>query len=232
MEVRLQKLLTAVASRRKAEAYIADGRVTVNGAIAALGAKADPERDEILLDGQPVLRQSGHTYIMLHKPEGVVTTAHDPQGRRTVFDLLPKDTRLFTVGRLDYDSGGLLLLTTDGGLAQRLTHPSHEVKKTYIARINGLPDEAALAAFRSGLPIEGRKTSPCEITVIKKESGDVRVRITLREGRNRQVRKMCDHIGHPVKSLKRVAVGELKLGDLPKGEWRNLTAHEVQIIAE
>lgn len=230
-EVRLQKLLTAVTSRRKAEEFIIAGRVTVNGTVATLGMKADPAKDDILLDGQPVRQKTEMLYIMLHKPERVVTTAHDPQGRQTVMDLLPADFRCFPVGRLDYDTSGLLLLTTDGDFAYRLTHPSHEIKKTYIARLNGLPDEEALTAFRSGLMIDGKRTAPCEITVLKKEPNAL-VRITLREGRNRQVRKMCDAIGHPALSLKRVAVGGLKLNDLKKGEWRYLTPKEIlDIIA-
>ncbi|MCL2499949.1 MAG: rRNA pseudouridine synthase [Defluviitaleaceae bacterium] len=229
MEIRLQKILAAVASRRKAEAYIAEGRVTVNGVTAAVGAKADPDKDEILLDGQTVRPQEEMIYIMLHKPEGVVTTANDPQGRQTVFDLLPEEvrkSRLFSVGRLDYDSSGLLLLTNDGEFAQQLTHPSREVKKTYIARVNGTPDNASLSAFRSGLDIEGKKTAPCEITVTKK-GPNAQIRITIHEGRNRQVRKMCEKIGHPVLSLKRVAVGGINLGGLPKGGWRYLASREV-----
>jgi pseudouridine synthase len=226
MEIRLQKILKTVASRRKAEEYINAGRVTVNGMVAGLGTKADPERDTIQLDGQPVRQRNAYTYIMLHKPVGVVTTARDPQGRQTVFDLLPLDMRLFSVGRLDYDSSGLLLLTDDGGFTQRLTHPSYEMKKTYAAILAGIPDDAALQAFRTGLDIEGHRTAPCEIAVTKKGQ-NAQARITLREGRNRQVRKMCEKIGHPVLSLKRVAVGNLKLGDLPKGEWRELTSGEV-----
>jgi 23S rRNA pseudouridine2605 synthase len=226
MQTRLQKLLTATTSRRKAEALITAGRVTVNGAVAVLGAKADPEKDDIRLDGQPVQQKKEHVYMMLHKPERVVTTAHDPQNRQTVFDFLPKGLRCFPVGRLDYDTSGLLLLTTDGDFAYRLTHPSHEVKKTYIARVNGLPDAEALNAFRTGLMLDGKRTAPCDIAVIKKER-NAQVRITLHEGRNRQVRRMCEAIGYPVMSLKRIAVGNLHLGDLKKGAWRYLTAQEL-----
>ncbi|MCL2204117.1 MAG: rRNA pseudouridine synthase [Defluviitaleaceae bacterium] len=226
METRLQKLLTGICSRRKAEEYIAAGRVRVNGVVAATGARADPARDTICLDGKPVLAQPALLYIMLHKPECVVTTAHDPQNRKTVLDLLPPGNRCFPVGRLDYMTSGLLLLTTDGDFAHRLTHPGHQVKKDYLARISGQPGEAALAAFRTGLFIDGRRTAPCEIALIKKAPNSV-VRITLHEGRNRQVRKMCEAIGHPVLSLKRTAIGTLKLGDLPKGQWRHLTPQEI-----
>jgi 23S rRNA pseudouridine2605 synthase len=230
MEIRSQKILSGVVSRRKAEELITAGRVSVNGSVAILGAKVDPDKDEILLDGQPIKPKEDFIYIMLNKPERVVTTAHDPQGRQTVFDLLPKDLRLFSVGRLDYDTSGLLLLTNDGDFTQRLTHPKHEIKKTYIARISGLPDEQTLAAFRKGLIIEGKKTSPCEIEIIKKDPNAL-VRISLHEGRNRQVRKMCEQINHPVLSLKRVAVGNVKLGDLKTGEWRYLTKGEVKKLS-
>jgi 23S rRNA pseudouridine2605 synthase len=229
MEIRLQKILAGVMSRRKTEEYIAAGRVTVNGTVAVLGTKADPEKDDIRLDGQPIRQESDMRYIMLHKPEKVVTTANDPQNRKTVFDLLPKDLRYFSVGRLDYDTSGLLLLTNDGDFAYRLTHPSHEVKKTYIARVSGLPNDEALNAFRAGLPVDGKYTAPCEIRIIKKEP-NATVRITLHEGRNRQVRKMCEAMGHPVLSLKRTAVGNLTLGDLVKGEWRYLSSGEIAML--
>jgi len=225
----LQKILAPVASRRKAEAYILDGRVTVNGVIAVLGGKADPAKDDIRLDGKVITPPTDKLYIMLHKPEGVVTTASDPQGRPTVMDLLPAESRCFSVGRLDYDSSGLLLMTNDGDFAFRLTHPSHQVKKVYIARVRGLPDEKALVAFRKGLMIDGSPTAPCDIEVIKKEH-NAQLRITLQEGRNRQVRKMCDAIGFPVLSLKRVAIGGLKLGDLKRGLWRYLTGDEVKLL--
>ena len=225
----MQKILAPVVSRRKAEEMIAAGRVTVNGVVAVLGTKANPTGDDIRLDGKPIEAKADVVYIMLHKPEGVVTTANDPQGRPTVMDLLPKGSRCFSVGRLDYDSSGLLLMTNDGDLAFRLTHPGHQVKKLYIARVRGLPDEKALAAFRGGLMIDGNLTAPCEIEVTKKEP-NAQLRITLHEGRNRQVRKMCDAIGFPVLSLKRVAIGKLQLGDLKRGQWRHLTGDEVKML--
>jgi len=224
--IRLQKILSAVVSRRKADGYIADGRVKVNGVVATLGMKADPMADEVLLDGVRVQGADAPVYMMLNKPERVVTTAHDPQGRPTVFDLLPAGVRCFSVGRLDFDSGGLLLLTNDGDFAYRLTHPSCEVKKVYEARVRGVPSAAALAQLRTGVEIDGQMTAPCGVDVIKKER-DALLRITLHEGRNRQVRKMCEAVGHRVQALTRVAIGALLLGVLPKGQWRYLTAHEV-----
>lgn len=232
MEIRLQKWLAdaGVASRRKAEGWITAGRVTVNGLpVTALGAKADTERDMVALDGKPLTLQPVPVYIMLHKPESVVTTVSDPQDRAVVMDYIPDiGVRVFPVGRLDYDTSGLLLLTNDGLLANALTHPRHAVEKIYIARLQGLPSKAALQAFRAGLLIEGRRTAPSGITVIKEAS--CTVRITLLEGRNRQIRKMCEAIGHPVVSLKRVAVGPVALGDLPKGQWRYLTEEEAATL--
>lgn len=233
--MRLQKILSAVASRRKAEEYIAAGRVTINGKTAQIGAQADPARDEIMLDGKKILAPAQHVYIMLHKPKGVITSAHDPQGRKTVLDFFKGDEgvhpfRIFPVGRLDFDTSGLLLLTNDGDFAQRLTHPSNKIKKTYIARVRGTPDANALAALREGIDIEGRRTAPCEVELMKK-GALTQLRITLHEGRNRQVRKMCDATGHPAISLKRIAVGVLRLGDLPSGAWRHLTAQEINQLS-
>jgi len=232
--IRLQKILTPVASRRKAENYIAAGRVTVNGVTARLGDKADPATDEILLDGLPINQPADAVYLMLHKPERVMTTAHDPQGRTTILDLLPAGTRCFPVGRLDYDTAGLLLLTSDGDLAYRLTHPKHEVKKTYAAHITGVPTPAALAAFRRGILLDGQPTAPCDIQIIRtgktQRQPNTLVHITLHEGRNRQVRKMCEAIGHPVLRLKRISVGGLVLGNLAKGAWRNLSEEEIRLL--
>ena len=231
--MRLQKVLAnaGIASRRKAEEMITAGRVTVNGVVVTeLGTKANPE-DTIAVDGNPVGDGAQKIYIMLHKPEGVVTTVTDPFNRPTVMDLL-KDipTRLFPVGRLDYDTSGLLLLTNDGDWANTLMHPRHEISKIYIASIKGTPTEASLKTFRTGIEIEGRRTAEAQIEIIptgNKAAHTSKVRIIIKEGRNRQVRKMCEAIGHPVVRLKRVAVGILKLNDLPRGKWRHLTAHEI-----
>ena len=229
MEIRLQKLLAmaGVASRRKAEELITAGRVTVNGAVVReLGVKA-AFNAALAVDGKPVTAEQ-KVYIMLHKPEGVVTTVTDPFNRATVMDLIPKGLRLFPVGRLDYNTSGLLFLTNDGEWAQSLTHPKHEVSKTYIATVRGVPAEEDLRAFREGLNIDGRPTAPCEADIL---NGN-KLRITIHEGRNRQVRKMCEAIGHPVIKLMRVSVGKVELGDLPYGKWRDLTPREVELCLQ
>jgi len=233
MEIRLQKWLSqaGVASRRKAEEMILAGDVAVNNVtVTELGAKADVTRDKVTVKGQPCELISTKVYIALHKPEGVVTTVSDPYNRRTVMDFIPAGTPCFPVGRLDYDTGGLIILTNDGELAQRLTHPKHGVAKTYLATVKGIPNREALEAFRKGLMIEGQLTSPCEIEILKKEP-NAKLRIRLQEGRNRQVRKMCEAIGHAVISLKRVEVGPVKLGGLARGEWRYLNKLEKKALA-
>jgi pseudouridine synthase len=227
--VRLQKILAdaGIASRRKAEEMIAAGRVTVNGQIAKNGDKANPALDTLYLDGKPVKPASELIYIMLHKPEGYVCTVSDPHNRPVVLDLLPKfPQRLYPVGRLDYDSSGLLLLTNDGRLTQALTHPRYGVKKIYMARVKAVPSPESLRAFTRGITVDGKRTAPCGIRMIKPTPEESLLRITIREGRNRQIRKMCAAIGHPVLFLKRVALGPLKLGDLARGKWRYLTQAE------
>jgi pseudouridine synthase len=223
MTQRLQKILAqaGVSSRRKSEELILAGRVAVNGKIVReLGAKAD-DADEITVDGKKILREK-KIYLVLHKPAGVVTTAFDPQGRPTVMDFVPRDVRLFPVGRLDFDTSGLLILTNDGEWANKLSHPSNEVKKTYIATLRGKPSRENLQRFRRGIKIDGRLTAPAEIKILREENAHTVAEITIREGRNRQVRKMCDAINCPVIALKRVAIGDVKLGDLPVGKWREL----------
>ena len=232
MEIRLQKWLSqsGIASRRKAEELIRAGQVAVNGVIITeLGARADTTHDKVTVKGQPCEINVTKIYIALHKPEGVVTTVSDPFNRPTVMDYIPTDIHCFPVGRLDYDTGGLLILTNDGEFAERLAHPKYEVVKTYVATVKGVPTKESLAAFRSGLMIEGRRTAPCEAEIIEKEP-NAKIRIKLHEGRNRQVRKMCEAIGHPVMSLKRVEVGPVKLGSLARGQWRYLTAAEIQAV--
>lgn len=234
--IRLQKWIAqaGIASRRKAEEIIQAGRVCINGVvITELGAKANPNTDKVTVDGKPAeLNRQEKIYVMLHKPEGVVTTVTDLFGRTTVIDILPADmtTRLYPVGRLDYDTSGLIFLTNDGDWTQKVTHPKYEVKKTYVAVVKGIPSEQLLKKFRDGLKIDNKKTAPCQAVIDekKKQVNATTLRITIHEGRNRQVRKMCDAIGHPVIKLKRVAVGDVKLGDLKKGEWRYLTAQEVK----
>lgn len=237
MEERLQKFLAeaGVASRRKAEELIAAGRVKVNGiVIKEQGVKIDPRKDKVEFDGKALSQKmEKKVYLMLHKPEGYVTTSKEQFGRPAVLDLIHGvPERIFPVGRLDYDTSGLLLLTNDGDLTYRLTHPKHDVDKTYIAKLFGVPDDGDLQKFRRGVAIDGRKTSPAKIQIISREK-DLRfctVEIQIHEGRNRQVRKMCEAIHHPVAQLKRVATGELKLGDLPKGKYRFLTEQEIKYL--
>ncbi len=231
MEIRLQKFLAEaeVASRRKCEEIILSGRVAVNGVVVTeLGTKVDDEKDIVTLDGKEVKKSNLFVYIMLNKPEGCVTTAKDQFNRPTVVDLL-KDVkeRVYPVGRLDYDTSGLLILTNDGDLTYRLTHPKHNIDKTYIAVVDTEPTEAEIKRFREGLVIEGRKTAKARLKVIKTTKDKAYLQITIHEGRNRQVRKMCDAIGHPVRKLKRVATGRLTLGNLKKGEYRMLTEEEI-----
>jgi 23S rRNA pseudouridine2605 synthase len=205
---RLQKVLSAagIASRRAAEAYITEGRVSVNGhTVTELGTKADPDTDDIRVDGRRIKPAARRLYILMYKPRGYITTRSDPQKRPTVIDLLAKGgvrDYVYPVGRLDYESEGLLLLTSDGDLAARLTHPSHEVEREYHARVRGVPDRHSLERLAKGVVIDGRKTSPAEVKLVKvleADGGDDAVMsIVLHEGRNRQVRRMCEAIGHPV----------------------------------
>lgn len=225
---RLQKLLSraGVASRRAAEQLMLEGRVTVNGTtVRELGTKADPAGDEIRVDGRRVKFADEHRYLLLNKPRGYMTTRSDPEGRPTVIDLL-KGVReyVYPVGRLDYDSEGLLILTNDGDLAARLTHPSHEVPRVYEARVLGEPDRHDLDRLARGVTIDGRRTHLAEVRALRPDV----LQVTIHEGRNRQVRKMCEAIGHPVTHLKRVAIGPIRDGRLKLGAWRELTPEEVR----
>ncbi len=233
MSERLQKILSqaGVASRRLAEELIAQGRVQVNGVtVTALGTKADPD-DEIKVDGRRIQTQTRKRYILLHKPRGYITTRSDPQGRPTVLDLL-RGVReyIYPVGRLDYDSEGLLLLTNDGDLAARLTHPRHGVARVYEARVLGVPDEHDLARLSRGLIIDGRRTEAADITLQPhgRDAKEATLVVTIREGRNRQVRRMCEAVGHPVTHLKRIAIGPIKDSTLKVGRWRELRPEEVE----
>lgn len=235
MEERLQKFLAeaGVASRRKAEELIVAGKIKVNGKVVTeLGTKVDPQKDEVFyLDKKISNKDVEMVYIMLHKPESYVTTAKEQFGRPGVMDLVKGiDARIFPVGRLDYDTSGLLLLTNDGDLTYKLTHPKHDVDKTYHAKLYGTPDDMDLQKFRRGVVIEGKKTKPAKMQILEKGDRQSTVEIIIHEGRNRQVRKMCEAIKHPVAQLKRVATGELTLGDLPKGKYRHLTAKEVKYL--
>jgi 23S rRNA pseudouridine2605 synthase len=225
---RLQKILSqaGIASRRASEQLMLEGRVTVNGAtVLELGTKADASRDDIRVDGRRIKIPERHLYLLLNKPRGYVTTRSDPQKRPTVIDLLVGVREyVYPVGRLDYDSEGLLILTNDGDLAARLTHPRHGVARVYEASVLGVPDEHDMKRLAKGVTIDGQRTGPAEVMSL----GPSRLRITVREGRNRQVRKMCDAIGHPVNELRRVAIGPLRDAKLKVGKWRALTAHEVE----
>jgi pseudouridine synthase len=233
-DVRLQKLLSqaGVASRRAAEKLIADGRVTVNGkTILTMGVKADPEVDDIRVDGRRIRLTVKRRYILLYKPAGYVTTRADPQRRRTVMDLLVGVREyVYPVGRLDYDTEGLLLLTNDGDLAARLTHPRHGIERSYEARVAGLPDREAIERLRTGIPLDGHRTLPAEVRLLNEGRRDREgvLRLTIREGRNRQVRRMCEAVGHPVQTLRRVRIGPLGDRKLRPGEWRDLTAEEIK----
>jgi 23S rRNA pseudouridine2605 synthase len=235
--MRLQKLLSmaGVASRRAAEGLIAEGRVTVNGAVVtALGTKATPD-DEVRVDGRRIRPAARARYILLNKPKGYVTTRRDPEGRRTVMDLLGGVREyVYPVGRLDYDTEGLLLLTSDGDLAARLTHPRHEVPRVYEAVVAGAPDQAALDELRRGIYLDGRRTAEAAIargaTIGKGGTQTTKLTLTLFEGRNRQVREMCARIGHPVRTLARVRMGPLSLRGLPVGAWRDLTPAEIEAL--
>jgi pseudouridine synthase len=227
---RLQKILSqaGIASRRASEQLMLDGRVTVNGeTIRELGTKADAAHDDIRVDGRRIKVVERHVYLLLNKPRGYVTTRSDPQQRPTVIDLV-KAVReyVYPVGRLDYDSEGLLILTNDGDLAARLTHPSHEVPRVYEARVLGEPDAHDLDRLSKGVTIEGRRTGPANVTLL----GPGHLRITVHEGRNRQVRKMCDAIGHPVKELRRVSIGPIRDPKLKLGYWRELSPREVDSL--
>ena len=232
---RLQKILSAagVASRRAAEVLITQGRVTVNGTtVLELGTKADAEHDDIRVDGVRIHIATRRRYIVLHKPRGYMTTRKDPQQRDTVFDLLPEvKDYVYPVGRLDYDSEGLLLLTNDGELAERLMHPRHEVEREYHVRVRGVPAERAMERLRSGVVVEGRRTAPASVAFVESGLGaredQALLSVVIHEGRTRQVRNMCEAVGHPVVRLRRVRIGPISDPDLRVGEHRDLTETEV-----
>ena len=211
---------------------ILDGRVMVNGeTVLELGSKADPAKDVIKVDGRRIKTEVAQRYIVLYKPKGYVTTRSDPEGRRTVMDLIGEGAYIYPVGRLDYDSEGLLLMMTDGELAARLMHPRHEVDKVYEVIVMGTPDPRAVEKLRKGVFIEGGRTSPADISVgttVKGARATSKLTITIREGRNRQIRKMCSAVGLPVRDLRRIRMGPIGLGRLKPGQWRNLTPEEVR----
>jgi len=230
---RLQKYLAhaGVASRRKCEELIVAGRVSVNGeTVTALGTQVDPQRDRVAVDGRPITPPRRHRYLLLNKPRGVLSTARDPHGRRTVLDLVPSERRLYPVGRLDMDSEGLLLLTDDGELAQRLTHPRYEHDRAYEVWVDGRPSQTTLQRLREGIELQDGPTWPAEVAVQRRESGGTWLRFVIHEGRKRQLRRMCEAVGHPVRRLVRVAMGPLALGELTQGQYRALTRQEQQAL--
>lgn len=228
--MRLQKYIAEaqVASRRKAEEMILDGRVSVNGKIITeLGTKVESDSDVVIVDGKEIHICEKLVYIMLNKPEGCVTTVKDQFNRKSVMDYVSDvKERIYPVGRLDYDTSGLLIMTNDGEMTYRLTHPKHNVDKTYIAHVDRKPDERDMEKFRKGIVIDGRKTAEAEIQIVK-EGKLTELEIKIREGRNRQVRKMCAAINCNVVKLKRIATGKLELGELEKGKYRYLDEKEI-----
>ena len=228
---RLQKILAArgICSRRKAEEMITAGRVSVNGAVANLGDSADPETDEIRLDGDLLPTASDYVYILLHKPRGFVTTASDEKGRPNVIQLVDVPQRVYPVGRLDMDSEGLLLLTNDGELANKVMHPKAEVDKVYEVWVNGFT-EGGLAILKQPMQIDGYTIRTPKIKVLGVKGDGAHLEITIHEGRNRQVRRMCSHAGMTVTRLRRIGEGSLRLGNLEKGKWRYLTLEEIRVL--
>lgn len=229
---RLQKVLAhaGLASRRAVEAMIAAGRIRVNGQVAALGDRVDPATDEVEVDGSPYPISSATVYYLLNKPPGVVATASDPEGRPTVIELIDPHDRVWPVGRLDRDSEGALILTNDGDLTQRLTHPSYEVPKTYLAEVAGSVGHEALRTLRRGVRLEDGTTAPAEVAIADRVAGGTLLEMVIREGRNRQVRRMCEAVGHPVRRLVRVSIGPLSLGRLKPGAYRRLAPAEVSSL--
>jgi 23S rRNA pseudouridine2605 synthase len=227
---RLQKVLARIGfgSRRACEELIEAGRVTVGGEVAILGRRVDLDDDEVAVDGVPVSVRPGLVYYLLNKPRGVVVTASDPHGRPTVLDLVPREPRVFSVGRLDADTEGLIILTNDGDLAHRLAHPSYGVEKEYLVELDGTPTAGQVRQLRAGVCLEDGLTAPARAS----PAGPRALKLTIHEGRNRQVRRMCAAVGHHVVRLVRVRIGPVTDRSLPPGSWRRLTAEEVRGLEE
>lgn len=231
--IRLQKFMAeqGIASRRKSEELISQGKVKVNGHPAMLGDKINPYKDLVTVKGEKVnhIKKRKMIYIMLHKPRGYVTTVSDDRGRKTVMDLIPDiKERIYPVGRLDKDSEGLLILTNDGVFTNCMTHPSHEYSKVYRVTVRPAVNDDILNNLRSGIDLDGRKTAPADVTVLTQEEGRVVLEFIIHEGRNREIRRMCESQGLEVARLKRTAIGSLKLGMLPQGKYRELSEQEVK----
>ncbi|MFY9377764.1 MAG: pseudouridine synthase [Peptococcia bacterium] len=233
-EERLQKFLAGagIASRRRAEEYIRAGRVKVNGqTITEMGFKVNPDRDKVTVDGKEVKKKEQLVYLLLNKPPLVMTTLHDPQQRPIVTDYLKGvEQRVYPVGRLDYESEGLLLLTNDGELAYRLTHPRYQVPKTYEVKVQGRISPDALQTLREGVLLEDGITQPAKVQVVAKGKNNTLLTMTIREGRNRQIRRMCDKVGYSVLTLRRISLGPLELGNVPSGQYRFLNKAEISSL--
>jgi len=234
MILRLQKFLadSGVASRRKSEELILSKRITVNGnIISEPGFKIDDKIDTVTFDGKKVTKNERYIYILFNKPEGCVSTVKDQFGRKTVLDYFKNiPERIYPVGRLDYNTSGLLIMTNDGKLAYILTHPKHNIEKVYIAKVDKTPNDRDILLFKEGIEIDGRKTWPAKLTILKKDKKGTFIKIVIHEGRNRQVRKMCAAIGCNVISLKRTAIGKIELTNLKKGEYRFLSKNEIEYL--
>lgn len=231
MKMRIHKYLAhaGVASRRHAETMVAEGKVTVNGKIVSVGKVIESDMDEVAVEGKKVKIDQILVYYLLNKPRGVVSAVTDPDGRRTVVTLVPGGHRLYPVGRLDYDSEGLMLLTNDGDLAYKITHPKYEINKTYHVLVKGVMNEKSIGYLEQGVTIEGQKTAPAEVSIAEAQANNTWLDITIHEGRNRQIRKMCEAVGYPVMRLIRTKLGPWELGDLASGKFQALTPAEVMI---
>jgi 23S rRNA pseudouridine2605 synthase len=233
MEQRLQKIIAemGIASRRKAEEIIMEGRVTVNGEVAAIGMKADPLRDHIKVDGKLLTRPQKKVYYAFHKPRGVVTSMGDPQGRPSVSEYFRGiRQRVFPVGRLDYDSEGLLLLTNDGDFAYSVLHPSQKIPKTYLVKVKGVLDDDQIEKLRTGIKLDGRMTAPAKVKKLRKSESNSWIEITIHEGRKRQIRRMLERVGHQVIRLMRIRINGIEMGPLDPGSYRKLTPAEMDAL--
>jgi 23S rRNA pseudouridine2605 synthase len=233
VEERLQKFMArcGVASRRKCEEIITEGRVKVNNILVTeLGYKVDSDRDKVYLDDKIINIEEKKVYIALNKPEGIVSTVKDEKERRTILDLVKMKERIYPIGRLDYDTSGLIILTNDGDIYNKVIHPRQAINKVYMALLEGCPNQEEISKFCNGVDIDGYITAQADFKITKRVGFNCRATITIHEGKNRQIRKMCDAIGHPVIALKRISVGDIVLGDMEKGEWRDLTEEEIKYL--